>query len=68
MSTVVYQKAFEGDLLFMRSFKSITPVGENPTTKSYFENVDIQVLLTLGVRDIWNNSTFHSEFGGHFVF
>ena len=29
MPTVVPQRAFEGDLLFMRSFMSITPVGKN---------------------------------------
>ena len=33
----------------------------------HLENVDIQVLLTIGVQDICD-STFHSEFGGHFVF
>ena len=36
MPTVVPQRAFEGDLLFMRSFMSISLFGENPTTKSYF--------------------------------
>ena len=36
MPTVVPQRAFKGDLLFMRSFMSIIPVGKNPTTKSYF--------------------------------
>ena len=36
MPTVVPQRAFEGDLLFMRSFMSITPVGKNPITKSIF--------------------------------
>ena len=34
----------------------------------HLENVDIQVSLTIGARDIWNNSTFHSEFVCHFVF
>ena len=34
----------------------------------HLENVDIQVLFTIGFRDIWNISTFHSEFGSHFVF
>ena len=34
----------------------------------HLENVDIQVLLTIGIQNIWDNSTFHSEFGGHFVF
>ena len=37
-------------------------------TDYHLENVDIQVLLTIGIRDTWNNSTFHGEFGGHFVF
>ena len=31
-------------------------------------NVDIQVLLAREGWDIWNYSTFHSEFGGQFVF
>ena len=30
------------------------------------ENVDIEVLLEIGVWDIRNYSTFHSEFGGPF--
>ena len=37
-------------------------------TDYHHENVDIQVLLTIGIRDTWNNITFHDEFGGHFVF
>ena len=49
MPTVVPQRAFEGDLLFMRSLMSITPVGENPTTKSYFWRrilIDVRVKAT----------------------
>ena len=36
MPTVMPQRAFEGDLLFMLYFMSITPMGKNPITKSYF--------------------------------
>ena len=49
MPTVVFQRAFEGDLFCMRSFMSIPPVGENPTTKSYFWlriPIDVRVKAT----------------------
>ena len=49
MPTVMPQKAFESDLLFMRSFVSITPVGRNPTTKPYFWRripIDVRVKAT----------------------
>ena len=36
-------------------------------TYYHLENVDIQVLMAIGVWDIWNYSIFHSEFGGHSV-
>ena len=31
------------------------------------DKVDIQVLSTIGVWDIWNYSIINSEFGDHFV-
>ena len=37
-------------------------------TYYHLETVDIQVLLTIWVWDMWNYSTFHSEFGRHFFF
>ena len=49
MPTIVPQRTLEGDLLFMRSFMSITPVGKNPTTKSYFRRripIDVRVEAT----------------------
>ena len=41
MPTVVPQRAFEGDLLFMRSFMLITPVGKNPTTISFGRRIPV---------------------------
>ena len=49
LPTVVPQSAFEGDLLFMRSFMSITTVGKIPTPYSYFWRripIDVRVKAT----------------------
>ena len=49
MPTVVPQRDFKGNLLFVRSFLSITPVGVNPTTKFYFWRripIDVRVKAT----------------------
>ena len=49
MPTVVPQRPFEGDLLLMCSFMSITPVGKTPNTKYYFLRlipIDVRVKAT----------------------
>ena len=49
MHTIVLQRAFEGDLFFMRLFMSIPAVGKNSTTKTYFWRripIDVRVKAT----------------------